>query len=233
MNDLERIVSPLEKTEPVPSRVSVTLRRGLQAVLSIYGDEWNRDFRESARSLHESLGTAVEPERKLAVFEEHFNTWCDKLVSIQDRMCGDLIRIAMANRAVIGNDLVGWLRSRVEQYWAGRRLGFRGWVAWGCGGCDLKRWSAPGWLLVPKDHLNSGTDPGGAPSEAHCGSVLQSNTQGILDWADAIIMICLFEAECRAIDRFEITLASGAARQLAPASATVSGGRATALQTGA
>jgi hypothetical protein len=183
-----------------PPTPATQLNRAVEAVDRTFGDEWDREFLESARELYAHL-TATGPEGKLQVFKEHFRVWCDKLVSLQERLCGDLVRIAMANRGVIDGDPLAWVRANVERYWVWRREGFRGWVPLGCDWADLGGWSAPGWLLplVPKEQLTSTITAHPMP---------QPNTEVIFLLVVGLIERYLLEAQYRVLDKAEIALAA-------------------------
>lgn len=162
---------------------------------------------ESALKLHSDLN-AADLKRRLQVFNENFNTRRRRLTSLQQRLSTDLVRIATAHREVIGGHLLDWVRGEVEGYWASRRLGFRGWVTWGCDDAEPEGWSAPIWLwdILPEEQKFAITTS--PPAVEQAARLPESSTEAILSWISGRVEMSLFEAESRVLDRAEIELAS-------------------------
>jgi len=209
MQDLENPIRQLEEAGAEPPTPAARLNQAILAVGRIYGEEWDREFLESARKLHADL-IAAETARRLEVFKEHFSARCQKLMNLQERLCSDLVRLVMANRTAIGSDPLGWVRGAVEDYWATRRLGFLGWVAMGCNWADLEGWSAPGWLLdlIAEKNLKSRSIPYQLSDEQSSRLMPEPNTALILSWIQGLIEMYLSQAESRVLDKAEIELAS-------------------------
>jgi len=88
MQDLENPIRQLEEAGAEPPTPAARLNQAILAVGRIYGEEWDREFLESARKLHADL-IAAETARRLEVFKEHFSARCQKLMNLQERLCSD------------------------------------------------------------------------------------------------------------------------------------------------
>jgi predicted DNA-binding protein (UPF0251 family) len=154
-------------------------------------------------------------ERNGQIFNERLTAWRKWLADLQDKLCSELVALALANRLTFGRDPLDWVNECVENFWATRRPGFKNWVILGCDWADTEGWSAPGWLLgqMPDETLKLHIQAYPL-AETLEGRVLEPSTEAILSWIAALVEWHLDRTKTRVLDEARIALASesGSAR---------------------
>jgi len=161
-------------------------------------------------------------EEKPEIFNEIFRTWRRQLAGLQKTLSSDLVSIALANRKAIAGDPLDWVRSKLEEFWAARRPGFRNWPAVGCDppsdpnspDADLAHWYAPTWMLgqLPSRALPGLNAMAAAEPEPPAGRLSLSHTTEILSSITARVEMGLFKIATRVLDQATISLTSGSVR---------------------
>jgi hypothetical protein len=161
-------------------------------------------------------------EEKRRIFDETLRAWRRQLTSLQEKLSGDLVSLALANRKAIAGDPLDWVPSRLEEFWAARRPGFRNWPAVGCDppsdpnnpDADLAQWHAPAWMLgqLPPFALPGLDAMAAAESDPPPGRLPLIHTTEILNSIAARIEMALFRVARGVLDRATIVLASGRVR---------------------
>lgn len=161
-------------------------------------------------------------EEKRRIFDETLRAWRRELASLQEKLSGDLVRLAVANRKAIAGEPLDWVRSRLEEFWAARRPGFRNWPAVGCDppsdpnnpDADLAQWHAPAWMLgqLPLFALPGLDAMAAGEPEPPAGRLPLLHTTEILNSIAARIEMALFRVAKGVLDRATIVLASGRIR---------------------
>ena len=142
-------------------------------------------------------------------FSKGLTAWREWIVSLQERLCRDLVAIAFANRGCLGQDPLVWVNECIDNYWSTHRPGFRNWAALCCDWADPETWIAPGWLLseVPQDILRGHIQT--APlAETLDGRVFPPYTEVIRAQIASLIEMRILMARTAVLDDAKIKIAS-------------------------
>lgn len=162
-------------------------------------------------------------ERNAKTFKGGLTAWREWLVGLQERLCRDLVAIALANHECLGRDALVWVNECIDNYWSVRRIGFKNWAALCCDWADPVGWTAPGWLLseVPDETLRHHSQA--TPlAETLDGRLFPPYTEVILTQIALLIEMRILTARTTVLDDARIKIASEpAAKQFEPSASSV------------
>ena len=75
-------------------------------------------------------------ELNAQIFNNGLTAWREWLADLQERLCRDLVAIALANRNSLGRDPLDWVNECIDNYWKTHRPGFKNWVILACDWAD-------------------------------------------------------------------------------------------------
>jgi hypothetical protein len=150
--------------------------------------------------------------RKQRIFDEGLKVWQMQLCGLQERLCNDLVNVALGNKEALGSSPLGWVRECIEEFWSTRREGFRYWVFFVCGGSTvdaIAAWRAPGWLLAQMSEVNLKALMRAFPlAESLSGELFEPYPQEILSSITVRIERSIEMAKVRVLDPASILFAS-------------------------
>jgi|ERR1700735_2457809 len=148
--------------------------------------------------------------RKHRIFDEGLKVWQMQLCGLQERLCNDLVKVALGNKEAFESSPLNWVRECIEEFWSTRREGFRCWVVFVCGGVDaITAWHAPGWLLGQISEVNLKALMRAVPlAESLSGELFEPYPQEILSSITVRIERSIEMAKVRVLDPASILFAS-------------------------